>query len=242
MGVGDDFQNQTKHTRLNLRGNGLDWANKPETYKKYPEAKTVQLPKEYTAQTLPIMEFLKKRRSIRTYSTQPATLDELSFLLWASTGVQRVEHGMEFRTAPSAGALYPVETYLCVNNVEGLTQGIYHYNIKDHTLELVKTGFFGQKLAAAALGQLMVAEAAVVFVWTGVFERSKWKYRQRAYRYVYLDAGIVGENLALAAVGIGFGSCQVGAFFDDEVNAILDVDGTTESALYMSVAGHPKRI
>jgi len=241
MSVGDDFQNQTKHTRLNLKGGSLNWTNKPETYKKYPQAKTVKLPKDYTPQTLPIMDVLNKRRSIRTYTAQPITLPELSFLLWASTGVQRVEHNMEFRTAPSAGALYPVETYLCVNKVEGLTQGIYHYNVKDHALELLKEGFFGQQLAEAALGQLMVAEAPVVFVWTGVFERSKWKYRQRAYRYVYLDAGIVGENLALAATGIGFGSCQVGAFFDDEVNVILEIDGTQESTLYLSVAGHPQQ-
>ena len=241
MGIGDDFHNQTKHTRLSLRGNGLDWVNKPETYKKYSEAKTVKLPKEYIPQNLQIGEILRKRRSIRTYSKKPVALAELSFLLWASTGIQRTEHGMEFRTAPSAGALYPVETYLCVNNVEGLEQGIYHYNIQDHTLELLKEGFFGQKLADASLGQLMLAEAPVVFVWTGFFERSKWKYRQRAYRYIYLDVGIVGENLALAAVGIGFGSCQVGAFFDDEINAILDVDGTSESTLYLSVAGHPQQ-
>ncbi len=241
-GLGDDFQTQTKHTRTNLRGGGLDWANKPDTYKSYPEAKTVELPKEFPKQTLTIDEILRKRKSTRTYSTQAVTLSELAFLLWASTGVQRAEHGYEFRTAPSAGALYPVETYLCANNVEGLEQGIFHYNIQNHTLELLKPGDFGGELAKTALGQLMVAEAPVVFVWTGVFERSKWKYRQRAYRYVYLDAGIVGENLALAAVGIGFGSCQIGAFFDDEVNRMLDLDGETESTLYLSVAGHPLRI
>ena len=241
MGVGDDFHNQTKHTRLSLRGNGLDWVNKPETYKKYPEAKTVKLPKENTPQNLQIEEILRKRRSIRTYAKKPITLVELSFLLWASTGIQRTEHNMEFRTSPSAGALYPIETYLCVNNVEDLEMGIYHYNIQNHTLELLKKGFFGPKLAKAALGQLMVAESPVVFIWTGVFERSKWKYKQRAYRYVYLDAGIVGENLALAAVGIGFGSCQIGAFFDDEVNAILEVDGASESTLYLSTTGHPQQ-
>jgi SagB-type dehydrogenase family enzyme len=240
MSVGDDFQNQTKYTRLSLRGGSLNWASKPQTYKKYPEARAVKLPKNFPKQTLSFEEILKQRRSIRTYQDQPVTLDELAFLLWASTGVQRVEHGMEFRTSPSAGALYPIETYLCVNNVEGLAQGIYHYNIQDHTLELLKEGFYGQELATAALGQLMVAESPVVFVWTGIFARSTWKYKQRAYRYVYLDAGIVGENLALTATGLGFGSCQIGAFFDDEANAILGVDGTAESVLYLSVAGHPR--
>jgi SagB-type dehydrogenase family enzyme len=241
MSAGDDFQNKTKHTRQNLRGRGLDWANKPETYKTYPGAKTVPLPKEFPTKSLPIDEILRNRKSIRTYSTKPVSLSELAFLLWASTGIQRVEHRMEFRTSPSAGALYPIETYLVINNVEGLEQGIYHYNIQAHVLEQLKVGFFGQQLADASLGQLMVAESPVAFVWTGVFERSKWKYMQRAYRYVYLDAGIVGENLALASVGVGFGSCQIGAFFDDEVNELLEVDGEKESVLYLSVVGHPLR-
>jgi SagB-type dehydrogenase family enzyme len=87
----------------------------------------------------------------------------------------------------------------------------------------------------------MLSNAPLVFVWTAIFERSKWKYRQRAYRYVYLDAGIIGENLALSATGIGLGSCNVGAFFDDEVNKILGVDGTAESVVYLSVVSHPFR-
>ena len=166
---------------------------------------------------------------------------ELSFLLWSSTGIQRREQGYEFRTAPSAGALYPIETYVIVNNVEGLEKGLYHYNIEEHMLEELKLGDFGGELAQAALEQEMLANAPLVFVWTAIFERSKWKYRQRAYRYVYLDAGIIGENLMLSATGIGLGSCNVGAFFDNEVNKILGVDGTAESVVYLSVVGHPFR-
>jgi SagB-type dehydrogenase family enzyme len=241
VGVGDDFQNQTKHTRLNLAGH-LDWANKPDIYKKYSASKRIKLTKDLPAQSMQITDILKKRKSIRAYSPQPITLNETSFLLWAATGIQRVEHGYEFRTGPSAGALYPVETYIAANNVESLEQGIYHYNVKEHVLELLSLGDFGDELAAASLGQEMVAKAPIVFIWTGVFERSKWKYMQRAYRYVYLDAGIIGENLALASTGIGLGSCQIGAFFDDEVNAILEVDGAKESVLYLSVVGHPLRI
>src|SRR5665648_802866 len=116
MGIGDDFQLETKHTRLNLRGY-LDWANKPNTYKKYPEAKKIQLNKNLPTQSLPIVDVLRKRKSIRTFTNQPVTIQELSFLLWASTGVQRTEHGYAFRTAPSAGALYPIETYIKANNI-----------------------------------------------------------------------------------------------------------------------------
>jgi SagB-type dehydrogenase family enzyme len=84
----------------------------------------------------------------------------------------------------------------------------------------------------------MFIKAPVVLIWTAVFERSKWKYAQRAYRYVYLDAGHIAQNLALSATSIGLGSCQVGAFFDDEINQILGIDGTEESVIYLGVVGH----
>jgi SagB-type dehydrogenase family enzyme len=105
----------------------------------------------------------------------------------------------------------------------------------------VKAGDFAEKIAHAALEQKIFTEAAVTLIWTAVFERSKWKYAQRAYRYVYLDAGHIAQNLALAATSIGLGSCQIGAFFDDEINQILEVDGTEESAIYLSVVGHPRK-
>lgn len=165
---------------------------------------------------------------------------DLAYLLWASTGIQRIEGGYEFRVAPSAGALYPIETYIAANNVEDLSVGIYHYNIKKHMLEEIKLGNFAENLAHAALDQEMCADASVVFIWTAIFRRSKWKYSQRAYRYIYLDAGHIAENLALAAASITCGSCPVGAFFDDEINSIVDIDGTQEGAICLSVVGHPK--
>jgi SagB-type dehydrogenase family enzyme len=237
MSIGDEFQSETKHTRRNL-GGYLDWANKPSIYKKYPSAKKINLSKELPSKSLSMVDVLKSRKSIRSFSAQPLTMAELSFLLWATTGIQRRERGYAFRTAPSAGALYPIETYIAVNNVEGLEKGLYHYNIEEHALEQLKVGDLGAELAEAALGQELLANAPLVFVWTAIFERSKWKYRQRAYRYVYLDAGHIGQNLALSATSIGLGSCQIGAFFDDEVNQVLGVDGTAESAIYLSVAGY----
>ena len=91
----------------------------------------------------------------------------------------------------------------------------------------------------AALNQKMCIEAAAIFVWTAIFNRSKWKYEERAYRYIYLDAGHIAGNLTLAATAAGLGTCQIGAIFDDEVNAIIGVDGKEESAIYMSLVGHP---
>jgi SagB-type dehydrogenase family enzyme len=146
----------------------------------------------------------------------------------------------EFRTAPSAGALYPIESYVMPNNVSGVQKGIYHYSIKDHSLETIKLGEFATEMAEAALRQAMVRDAQVVFIWTAILERSKWKYKQRAYRYIYLDCGHIGQNLALAAVSLGLGSCQIGALFDEEVNGLLDLDGQSETVVYMSVVGHPR--
>ena len=238
--VGDDFQTETKYSRDKRLGGNLDWANKPETYKSYPSSKTIQLPNVLQEATMGFAEVLRRRKSIRAFSNQPLSLDDLGFLLWASTGIQRVEQGYEFRTAPSAGALYPIETYIAANNIEDVDSGIYHYNIKNHLLEEIKTGNFGDALAHAALGQQICATASAVFIWTAIFERSKWKYNQRAYRYIYLDAGHIAENLALAAASINCGSCQVGAFFDDEINSIVDIDGAEESTILLSVIGHPK--
>jgi SagB-type dehydrogenase family enzyme len=239
--VGDDFQRETKYTRNKVLGGNLDWENKPEIYKSYSVCKSVMLPSQPKEGSALFTDVLRKRRSTRAFSNQPLTKQDLAFLLWASTGIQRREQGYEFRTVPSAGALYTTETYLVANNVEDLESGIYHYNIQKHMLEELKTGRFGGELAHAALDQKMCSNASVVLVWTAVFQRSKWKYSQRAYRYVYLDTGHVAENLALAAVSINCGSCEVGAFYDDEVNSIVGVDGKEESAICLCVVGYPNK-
>jgi SagB-type dehydrogenase family enzyme len=236
--VGDEFQQSTKYFRNKTIGDP-DWSIQPELYKVYPNSKKINLPK-LTVLSNTLDDALRKRKSMRSFTTKAITIEQLSYLLWASTGIQRKEMGFEFRTAPSAGALYPIETYIVINNVENLSKGVYHYNIKGHFLEELKAGDNSYNIAEAALDQNMCADAAVVFIWTGVFNRSKCKYGQRAYRYIYLDAGHIAENLALAATGVSLGSCQIAALFDDEVNKIIDVDGLDESTIYMSVVGNVK--
>ena len=238
--IGDDFQTKTRYLRNKSLGGNLDWATKPEIYKNYPSSKIIQMSNQFPEATINFSQILKRRKSIRTFSTKPLSKVDLAFLLWTSTGIQRTEHGYEFRTAPSAGALYPIETYIAANNIEDIEKGLYHYNIKKHLLEEMKLGNFGNKLAHAALDQQMCADASAVFIWTAIFRRSKWKYSQRAYRYIYLDAGHIAQNLALAATTINCGSCECGAFFDDELNSILDTDGINESTICLSVVGHPK--
>ncbi|MCK5628107.1 SagB/ThcOx family dehydrogenase [Candidatus Bathyarchaeota archaeon] len=239
VGVGDRFQSETKYFRGNLQGGHLDWLNKPKTFKNYPDSITVKLRLPEGTKNLSLEESLKNRRSVRRFASEPINKIQLSYLLWASTGIRRKVGGYEFRTAPSAGALYPIETYLISNNVDGLEKGIYHYSVRSHLLEELKTGDFAQAFAQAALGQELIRESAIVVIWTAIFARSKWKYNQRAYRYVYLDAGHIAQNLALAASSVNLGSCQIGAFFDDEINQLVGVDGKDESALYMSVVGCP---
>ncbi len=238
--VGDEFQIGTKYYRERMSGRGLDWASKPDIYKEYPDCEKIELPIKPKIETLNLHAALRGRKSIRHYSDEALSMNHLSFLLWAAAGIQRVEGSFTFRTAPSAGALYPIETYVMASRIEDLAAGIYHYSVKQHCLESLKEGDFRSQMAMAALGQKICLEAAAVLVWTAVFQRSKWKYDQRAYRYVYLDAGHMGENLALAATGIGLGSCQIGALFDDEVNSLVGVDGIEESVVYMSVIGKPR--
>lgn len=235
--AGDKFQKETKYHRDKMSGKGLDWSSKPKLYKEYPGSQKIKLPEVGPLTDTSLYDAIKNRRSIRNFQNKAISKESLSSLLWASTGISRKESGYEFRTAPSAGALYPIETYLIINNVEDVKPGVYHYSIKNHYLELLKDGDHSIETAKAALGQRMCVESAVVFIWTSIFQRMKWKYGQRAYRYVYLDAGHIAENLALTATSLGLGSCQIGALFDDEVNEIIDVDGAEESVIYMSVVG-----
>jgi len=238
-GIGDTFQEETSYNRNRMPGGWLDWDNKPETYKTYPDKKRIALPQP-KGTDISFDTTLKRRRSIRHFSKEPLSLDNLSYLLWATTGIQRVEQGYEFRTVPSAGALYPIETYVLANNVAGLEPSICHYAIKDHQLEILQLGDFGTQMARGALDQVMVRDAQATFIWTAVMARPKWKYKQRAYRYIYLDCGHIGQNQALAAVSLGLGTCQIGALYDDEINTLLGVDGEKETVVYMSVVGHPR--
>jgi SagB-type dehydrogenase family enzyme len=237
MGIGEQFQRETKYERGNLPGGRLEWDKKPETYKRYPGAARLALSQPITAGGAPLWEVIAKRRSVRRYRGEPVTEAELSQLLWACQGITARRATIELRAAPSAGALYPVETYVAVHDVARVGPGIYHYSVPDHALEQLEAGDFRQRVARAALDQRIAATANLVFIWTGVFSRSRWKYRQRAYRYVYLDAGHIAQNVALAAVGLGLVTCQIAALYDDEANDLLGIDGEEESTIYMTVVG-----
>ena len=236
--IGDQFQKETMYQRGNLPEGGLDWGTKPPVYKQYGSAPIINLPEPSPEKlTAPIGKLLEERQSVRIFGSDPLSPFEVSQLLWASQGITRYVQGFGLRTAPSAGALYPIETYLVIHNVSEIENGIYHYAVETHELEQLKKGDFRIHAARAALDQEIAYTANVVFIWTAIFERSKWKYKQRAYRYIYLDAGHIAQNVALSAVALGLGSCQSAALYDEEANTLLDVDGTEESTLYMTVVG-----
>lgn len=236
-GVGDIFQKETKYHRGKLPLGGLDRNSKPDTCKRYSSFPGITLPPPKFDQVVSIWEVMKRRRSVREFRKEPVSSSDLSLLLWASQGITQDIQGVGLRTVPSAGALYPLETYLVINAVSELGAGIYHYAVETHELEQLKQGDFRTPVARAALDQEVAYGANVVFVWTAIFERCKWKYRQRAYRYIYLDAGHSAQNVALSAVALGLSSCQIGALYDDEANVLLGVDGINESTIYMTAVG-----
>ncbi len=207
-------------------------------YKNYPEApKRLHLDPEAGRMGADLWQCLGQRRSQRSYQERPLTRDELAALLWASQGATYASRGYLLRAAPSAGALYPVETYLAVNRVEGVEPGIWHFQVPDFSLELLKAGDFRHSLVGAGLSQGFLGDAGVVFIWTGVLNRAMWKYRERAIRYLFLDAGHICQNLMLAATALKLGVCPVGAFFDGEVERLVQVDGVEEAALYLAAVG-----
>jgi len=237
--IGERFQNLTKYIRRQLPGGGPDFAHRPPPVKTYPGAARVVLPAPETTGGPPLWDAIRRRRSIRRYPGAPLTAAELSQLLWATQGLTHSPRAGHLRAAPSAGGLHPIETYLSIQEVEGIAAGIYHYAVGDHTLETLETGDMRKRVSAAGLDQDLLLDAHCVFIWTAVFQRCGWKYRQRAYRYIYLDAGHLAQNLALACAGMGLASCQVAALYDDEVNALVGVDGHEEGAVYMTGVGRP---
>jgi len=208
----------------------------PPQYKTYPNSKKIGLPKP-RYRGLTVEEAIEKRRSVRNYSKKEITLAQLSQLLFAAQGVTGQIYAKPLRTAPSAGALYPFEVYAVVNNVQQLPRGIYHYSVLDHALDLVKVGDFHSQITDAGLQQQMLGDAAVTFVLSAVFDRVRHKYGERGYRYTYIEAGHISQNIYLQSVSLGLGSVCAGAFLDEKVNELIDVDGRKEAVIYLHAVG-----
>lgn len=198
----------------------------------------VALPEPRSTSDASLEHCLLNRRSIRSFRQVPLSLEDVSQLLWAAQGITGEGHPgiAHLRTAPSAGALYPLETYLVAGNVQGLEPGVYHYRPEQHDLVLTKAGALRLELARAALGQDCVADGAATIVFAGVYSRTARKYGQRATRYVHLEAGHAAQNVCLQATAIGLGSVTVGAFDDDEVKQVLALPDSHDP-IYMIPVG-----
>lgn len=189
---------------------------------------------------LDLRRAIEERQSVRQYAQTALSLAELSYLLWCTQGVHEVGSGGYYtrRTVPSAGARHAFETYLLVNHVDGLTPGLYRFLAIEHKLAVVDLSpDLSERFAGACWGQKMVQFSSATFVWVAVPYRMAWRYGQRGYRYLHLDAGHVCQNLYLAAESMGCGVCAIGAFSDEELSAALGVDGVEQFPIYAAAVG-----
>jgi SagB-type dehydrogenase family enzyme len=238
-GIGGRFHRETSLTWAGAIGDIFSRKpDKPPQYKNYPDAQKIKLP-EPKQRGMPLEDTIRKRRSVRDYSSRAITMDQLSQILFAAQGITGSLYGSPLRSAPSAGALYPFEIYLVVNNVKNLSSGIYHYSILDHSIEFLKVGDFSSQITNAGLKQEMLGDSGVTFVLSAIFDRIRHKYGERGYRYVYIEAGHISQNISLQAVSLGIGSVSVGAFLDENVNRLIGIDGTREAVIYLHAVGSP---
>ncbi len=197
---------------------------------------TIALPQPRTAGTMSLEETLQKRRSVRDFLQTPISLAEVSQLLWAAQGVT---HAEGHRTAPSAGALYPLELYLVVGNVRNLPAGIYRYARRMHRLEPFRSGHFLANISAAALHQTWIEDSAVILIFAAIESRTIGKYGARGIRYIHMEAGHAAQNVLIQAVALGLGGTPVGAF-DDELAAQTMGLPREEKVLYLLPIGKPR--
>lgn len=237
--VGLVYHEWSKPGVLDALGSVANWGRFPDLYKRYPQARRLPLSPPRLDTGPPASRTIADRRSTRDYSPEPMAETDLADVLFLATGISADRWGNARRTAPSSGALYPIETYVVVHNVEGIERGVYHYAVREHELELVRAGDFRAHTVDQAIGQEFLGECGAVIFLTQVIQRMRPKYQDRSYRYGLLEAGHIGENGYLAAVSLGLGACGVGAFMDDQINEMLGVDGVEEAAIYMLAVGRP---
>jgi len=208
------------------------------------DAELIDLPSPSSIKVPPmdVRQAIEKRETLRAYAEVNLSLAELSYLLWVTQGVKMVtDRPVTKRMVPSAGSRHAFETWLLVNRVDGLQPGLYRYIALTHKLIRISANqAIRQILTDACSHQKHVFESAVTFFWVAVAERMTWRYPARGYRYLFLDAGHVCQNLYLAAEQISCGICAIAAYDDDLVNQALQVDGKNLFTIYIASLG--KRI
>jgi SagB-type dehydrogenase family enzyme len=192
---------------------------------------TIQLPSPNHKSNTSVEEALLNRRSVRGYNGEQLSLPEVSQILWSAQGITDTAEGL--RTAPSAGALYPLEIYLVAANVKDLNPGIYKYSPQDHSLKKISEGDKRTEISNASLKQESLSSSSAIVVITAIYERTSVKYGKRTERYVNMEVGHVGQNIYLQAISLGLGTVMVGAFEDDALKKVLSLpDNEQPLALY----------
>ncbi|MEN2984635.1 MAG: SagB/ThcOx family dehydrogenase [Dictyoglomaceae bacterium] len=198
------------------------------------ETRIIKLPEPRYKGNISVEEALLRRRSIRSYKDEALSLKEISQILWSAQGITDKRTG--FRTAPSAGALYPLEIYLVAGKVKDLEPGVYKYKPETHEIILVLKEDKRNDLYISALRQEWIKNAPIVVVISAVFERTTVKYGERGIRYVYMEAGHCSQNIYLQCVSLNLGTVAIGAFYDEEVKRVLNLQ-KNESPLYLMPIG-----
>jgi SagB-type dehydrogenase family enzyme len=202
-------------------------------------------PEQFTMGKTPVIDVIRTRESRRKFTNTTLSLEELSFLLWATQGLRRVltQEGQPvrtFRNVPSGGGRHALETYLVVNRVDDVPPGLYRYLPIEHKLlpELAQPDL-PARITRACMDQSFIADSAVVFVWTAIPYRAEWRYSIVAHKMIALDAGHVCQNLYLAAEALGAGACAIAAYTQKAVDEVIGVDGEEEYAIYLAAVGMP---
>ncbi len=239
--IGKSFMERTRYEYVGIPDQARGFPPPPVELPFKPSDTLVELPApgEIRVGEFDLRRAIEARRSVRKYSRKPLSAEELSFLLWCTQGIREVvQKYITLRTVPSAGARHALETFLMINNVEGVDPGLYRFLPVEHKLcRLPTPEDFTEQFTAACLGQTFVAQSAVTFAWAAAAYRMTWRYGQRGYRYLHLDAGHVCQNLYLGAQAIGCGVCAIAAFSDEQVNRILGLDGDDLFAVYLAAVG-----
>ena len=231
-----EFHERTKHTwqRLRAEAHGLDWGNHPFPFKLYPDLEPLPLPRELPDSSLPATQVLSGQVPV---SASALDLAGLARLLFYSAGVTRILHGVLFRAAPSAGALYPTELYAVCGPLADLPAGVYHFEPAEFAVRRLRDGDFRAHLAAAAAPA--IAGLPLCLVLTGIPWRTTWKYRERGYRHLFWDAGAIVANLLAVAAAAGWDARVLVGFVDSEVSALLGIGAPEEYPLAVVTVAAP---
>jgi SagB-type dehydrogenase family enzyme len=238
--AGREFMEQTEYPNLGPSDQSKGLPQPPLEKGPRPGQTLLDLPAagNWKVSNLSLTGAIERRRSVRKYSEASLTLEELSYLLFCTQGVQEVlPRPATMRPTPSAGARHAFETYILCNRVQGLEPGLYRFVAIPHKLvaeDLDES--ITERIAAACFNQY-VSQSAATFIWTADVYRMAWRYGERSYRYLHLDAGHVCQNLYLAAEAVGAGCCAIGAFLDDEFNIVLGLDGENDFVVYAATVG-----